>query len=75
MLKYVLSGIGCLIIASTVLNISIKLFASDDAVLRYAGSSRNLDIPLTGLAVGLAFLGLAAIIDRLDTLLEATKSK
>ena len=50
-------------------NGAIRLFADDQAVHRYAGSSRDVDSALTVLVVGLIFIALAAIIGRLDELL------
>lgn len=70
MLKYVLNGLGWFTVVSTTFNIAIKLFGSDEALLRHAGSSRNLNSPITGFAIGLVFLGLGSIISKLDQILQ-----
>ena len=70
MLKYILAGLGWLLMVSTAFNIAIKLFGADDVVLRYAGSSRDLNTPLTGIAIGLVFLGISSIIGKLDKILQ-----
>jgi hypothetical protein len=70
MLKHVLNGLGWFTVVTFALNIAIKLFGSDQAVLDYAGSSRNLDTPITALAIGLIFLGLGSIISKLDQILQ-----
>jgi hypothetical protein len=69
MLKSILNIIGWIAIISAGFNGAIRLFADDQAVRRLAGSSRDLDIVLTVLVVGLIFIALAAIIGRLDKLL------
>jgi len=70
MVNFILRLFGGLIAITSIFNISIKLFGSDDAVLRYAGSSRNMDTPILSLAIGIVFLGLATIIKKLDDLEE-----
>ena len=77
MLKYVLAILGWLLLLVFGLNISIKLFGADQAVLDYAGSSRNIDTASLAVAIALIFLGLSKILwkfeelgDRIDSLYE-----
>jgi len=70
MINFILRLFGGLLAITSIFNILVKLFGSDDAVLRYAGSSRNMDTPILSLAIGIAFLGLATIIRKLDDLEE-----
>ncbi len=70
MLRFVLAGLGWLLVVSSTFNIAIKLFGSDWAVARYAGSDRNLDSPFIGLAIGLVFLALSQILKKLDDVLQ-----
>lgn len=70
MLKHVLQGFGWLWTVSAAFGIGVKLLGSDAAVLRYAGNSRNIDTALLAFTLGLILLGLSAIIDRLDAILN-----
>ena len=69
MLKWVLGLVGTLVILNCGLGLALKVFGTDDMVVAYANSSRNLDISIIGLMAGLALLGLSAILKRLDRLL------
>lgn len=75
MLKYVLNGLGWFTVVCAAFNIAIKLFGSDEALLGYAGSSRNLNSPITGFAIGLVFLGLGSILSKLDQILQRDKTQ
>ena len=70
MLKYVLNGLGWFAVITSTLNIAIKLFGSNEAVLAFSGISRNLDAPIIGFAVGLVFLGLGSVMKKLDQILQ-----
>lgn len=70
MLEKILAGLGWLLLVSTLTNIAIKLFGTEEIVLLYAGSSRNVNAPLYGFAIGLMFLGLSSIIKKLDKILQ-----
>ena len=74
MLKYVLAILGWIFSLSSGLNILIKLFGSDDAVLAYAGSSRNMDVASLGFAISLIFLGISKILFKLEDLDERLDS-
>lgn len=74
MLKNILVVLGWILIVTTLFNISIKLFGDDHMVSRYAGSSRNVDAPSLGFAIGLIFLGISSIIGKLDELLKPKTS-
>lgn len=78
MLKYVFGILGWLLILVFGLNISIKLFGSDQAVLDYAGSSRNMDTASLVVAIALIFLGISKILwkfEELDQRLDGLDSK
>ena len=77
MIKYVLGTLGWLMVLVTGFNILVKLFGSDAAVLRYAGTSRDIDTPTLGFAIALIFLGISKVLwkpeeldERLDSLDE-----
>ncbi len=63
-----LQVLGWLGIVAGLFNASIKLFAGDDALLRYAGPSRDLDLNLTVLVFSLILLALAQILIELRKL-------
>jgi len=76
MLKFILSAFGGLAILSSGLNIALKLFGDDAALLRYYGTtSRNLDTATFIVAAGLVLISLSAIIHRLDNLLEVQEGE
>lgn len=75
MLKNILAGLGWLLVVSTVFNTAVKLFGTDALVLRVAGSSRKLDAPLTGFAIGLVFLALVSIMGKLDQILQKDETQ
>jgi hypothetical protein len=62
----VLRILGWLGLSSCLLNISIKLFASMDVVKEYAGSDRNLNAAVLGVAFSIIFLALAKILSHLE---------
>jgi len=70
MLEKTLAVLGWFVIVSASFNIAIKLFGTDEIVLLYAGSSRDLNAPTYGVAIGLVFLGLSSIIKKLDKILR-----
>ncbi|MEO0743956.1 MAG: hypothetical protein AAFY49_01285 [Pseudomonadota bacterium] len=63
-----LQVLGWLGIVSGLFNAFIKLFADDDALLRYAGPSRDLNLNLTVLVFSLILLALAQILAELRKL-------
>ncbi|SLN63984.1 hypothetical protein ROA7450_03367 [Roseovarius albus] len=58
----ILRVFGWLGIASSGFNAAIKLFANDEAVRRYAGIDRDLDLNISIAAFCLLFLALASIL-------------
>lgn len=74
MLKYVFAGLGWLLLVSAIFNIVVRLFGSDESVLRYAGSSRDLDLGIMIFFIGLVFLGISSIMGKLDKILQDGKS-
>lgn len=58
-----LGGLGLFL---SVFNASIKLFGSQEALLAYAGSSRNLNVNLLTISICIIFLALASIMSKLD---------
>ncbi|WP_146010327.1 hypothetical protein [Acidimangrovimonas sediminis] len=75
MLKWLLGGCGWLLCVASVTNIAIKLFGADEAVRRYAGTSRNRASPFLILAIALIFLGISEVLARLDRLLTQDDRK
>lgn len=59
---FVLRAVGWLGIVLFGSNAAIKIFASDEVALRYAGPGRELDLNITVAAFCLIFLALAAIL-------------
>jgi|TARA_R110000850_G_scaffold209420_1_gene335445 uncharacterized membrane protein YedE/YeeE len=69
-LKVVLNILGWIAIISGIFNGSLRLLGLPEIVAAYAGSTRNLDMPITFVVFGLILISLATIIARLDKLLE-----
>ena len=58
----ILRIVGWLGMFSTAFNAFIKFFGDDEALRRYAGPSRDLDLNITIFAFSLIFLALASIL-------------
>jgi len=69
-IRCTLTGFGWFLLLIGTIKICVKIFGSDFAVSRYAGSSRNLDTSITFVLTALVFLALSSIIGKLDKLLE-----
>ena len=70
MLENILWGLGWLLVVTGVGSIAVKVLGTEELVLMFAGSSRNLDVPIAGFAIGLVFLGLSSVIEKLDEILQ-----
>ena len=75
MIKWSMGILGSLMLIGASLNLLIKLFASDAAVLRYAGASRDLDSPIYGIIISLGLLALTKIISELEDIREILDDK
>ena len=75
MLKNILWGLGWFLVVASLFSIAIKLLGTDELVLMHAGSSRNLDTPITMFATGLVFLALVSIMEKLDQILQRNEKQ
>ena len=66
-MKLILQIFGWFGLIASGSNAAIKLFADDATALRYAGPGRDLDLNISMVAFCLIFLGIAAILSRLDS--------
>lgn len=55
--------IGWFGVSVSLANIAIKIFGTEETVIRYAGGSRDLDYNISVIAFCLIFLALAAILE------------
>ena len=75
MLQNILWGLGWLLVVTGVFNIAVKVLGPEELVLMLAGSSRNLDAPITMFATGLVFLALVSIMEKLDQILQRDETQ
>jgi hypothetical protein len=63
MLALLLKVLGFLGLGFAGFNAYLKIFANDEQLIAYAGSTRSLDMNFTVLAISLIFVALGKIID------------